>query len=426
MKLTAITRTAAIVALLAAAPLASAQSMMGGGPQRSGFVHAEGPLVEPEILWERGLGVGGESATQPVFDAEGNLYFTGGPGEPPKTVLVSLSPDGAERWRREWPLEPGKGRVELSVPAVTRDGVLGRGFRGGWFRAFDCRDGGLLWERQLSPVGHPITSSPPVDEAGFFYTVVRGLPRLHKIDSRTGEFAWVRTFSDDPGGAVSSPTFSHDQKTIYLGWTNGEEGFVYAIDADSGEVKWAFSPEESSDHSFAWCVPIVGPDGTIYQQDEELGHVYAIEDRGRTFSLKWSYKEAQGGNGPRLPAVDEHAVYFSAGNNHPTVFALNLDGSLKWRRSMSEGTGTGGLTLGRSALYFGLQGTGMVTALDKQDGSVLWEKKVGFNPESGGVFSEGCALSKEGILVFAVDGTEKHPNEATVGGLADWDSPDNP
>ena len=89
-------------------PLAHAQFPIGGGnPQRTGFVELAGPVTEPEVLWERSLGVSGSSNTQPLVDESGNIYVTGAPEggldrpktEDPRGALVSLTPQGEERWR---------------------------------------------------------------------------------------------------------------------------------------------------------------------------------------------------------------------------------------------------------------------------------------------------------------------------------------
>lgn len=53
--------------------------MAGGNAQRSGFVDAECPLTEPNIYWQRSLGVRGESNLQPIINEQGNVYVSGSP-----------------------------------------------------------------------------------------------------------------------------------------------------------------------------------------------------------------------------------------------------------------------------------------------------------------------------------------------------------
>ncbi len=418
-----------IVAVCVAPTLARAEFPMGGGnPQRTGFVDLPGPMTEPEVLWERSLGVAGSSNTQPLVDEAGNIYVTGAPEggldrpktQDPRGALVSLDPQGKERWRYEYswdPKKPGYGGSAslLSIPVLAPENRIVMGFRQGWYRCWDRNTGHLIWERDLSPDLSPITSASNVDREGNLYIYCRDIPVLHKIDSKTGNLLWAHRFVDGAIGNASSSSLSHDQKTIYHGRTSRGIAYLYAINADDGRFKWAWSPEVSKGHSFAWCIPVVGKDGTVYIQDEEFAHLYAVTDLGKLHARKWSFKR-EGKGAPRLPAVDEDTIYSSFNEPspaglEPVVFALGHDGKKKWEIYLGQGRGISGMLVNNDMLYFGLSGTGKIYGVDKRMGDVRWVKKVGRNH---GGFSEGLALGPGGVLYAGTDGTPAHPDEATV------------
>ncbi len=90
---------------------------------------------------------------------------------------------------------------------------------------------------------------------------------------------------------------------------------------------------------------------------------------------------------------------------------MNKDGKEIWQRTLKNGDGTGGMFVTHKALYFGLNGTGKIYALDVKTGEILWTKQVG---TATGGFSEGLTMSWDGIIYAGVNGTDKHPNEACV------------
>lgn len=392
----------------------------GGNPQRSGFVAVAGPRTEPEILWERTLGVLGFPDTQPILDEQGNIYVTAGPENQkswtstaePKGTLVSFDPQGNLRWRYDWTWDSKRRNTwsHLTGPVLVGQDLIAMGSRFGWFRCWNRKAGTLVWEQKLTPGHEPITSTPMADREGNLYVHVRDVPTLRKIDARTGQYLWIHKFADGSIGNTSSPTLSLDQNTVYIGRTARDIGYLYAIDARTGVLKWGWSPEKARGHSFAWGIPIIDSQGTIYLQDEEFAATYAIKDSGPIHAFQWAYKP-QGRGLPRLAAVNEQTYMSSYNAPQPIVFGLSLKGEEKWSRRLEKGQSIGGMLATRDTLYFGLNGTGLVFALDTESGNILWQKQVGTS-QAG--FSEGLTLSPEGILHVPVSSTPDHPEEPSL------------
>jgi len=394
----------------------------GGDSQRSGFVDVEGPLTEPQVFWEQGLGIRGISDTQPIIDNQGNLYVTGCPvnykswqsNAAPNGALVSLDPDGSERWRFEWTWDQSNPRYQhtwsqLSGPVLAKENLVVMGSRFGMLRCWNRNTGKLLWERKLSAGDDPITSTPVVDDQGFVYVHVRDVPTLRKIDCNTGQYVWVHRFVDGSTGNTSSPTLSHNQKTVYIGRTARSNAYLYAVNASDGSYKWAWSPEVGHGHAFAWSIPVIDSSGNIYIQDEEHAHFYAVKDLGKIHARQFVTKR-EGKGAPRLLATNDEAVFSSYNNPAMVITALDRTGKELWTREFLEGE-TAGLIATRKAVYFGANGTGKIYALDATSGRTLWTKQVGL-PQAD--FSEGLTLNTSGVLYAGVNGTAQHPDEATI------------
>ena len=283
------------------------------------------------------------------------------------------------------------------------------GSRFGYYRCWNRDTGKLLWERKLTAGSDPITSTPVVDDAGFVYAHVRDIPNLRKIDSKSGQYVWIHRFVDGSIGNTSSPTLSHDQKTLYIGRTARGNAYLYAINTDDGTFKWAWSPDVGHGHAFAWSIPVIDDQGNIHIQDEEHAHFYAVKDLGKIHSRQFIYKR-QGKGAPRIAATNHEAVFSSYNNPKPVIFALDREGRQLWSKQFESGE-TAGLVATRKAVYFGMNGTGNIYALDAATGETLWIKKVADHAVD---FSEGLTLSSLGVLYAGVDGTPEHPNEATI------------
>jgi len=126
--------------------------------------------------------------------------------------------------------------------------------------------------------------------------IVRG----KRLDKNTGQTIWFYDYivpvGPNAGYAASSTTFYHYKGTINTPKT------LFALDIETGQFKYETS-ELPGDGDQEWPITI-GSDGTIYLK-RDGGKLYAFEDTGSEFRIKWAY----------TPAVGEMSGYFGSDVN---------------------------------------------------------------------------------------------------------------
>lgn len=384
------------------------KAMMGYDAQHTGYVPLSGPRTEPDFFIQSPTGFAKAVFDMaPSIDGMGNLYSDIGSSwradeEGRSGGAIAFDVHGKERWRCIFPeLQYG-----LSVPAIGVGGQIVMGFRDGLVRSFHPGDGELAW---AYPTGSALIAAPLIDAQGDIYISTLGKGGIYKLDGSTGAPIWTLPFES---GSGASPALSQDGKTVYAGWAEHEPG-LYALDAATGELKWKWAP--AGEFYFDWCSPVVGHDGTIYQQSEKNGTLYALEDGGEAARLKWSYVPAgEVGDSPRTVATDGEAIFIGASGTDPSFTALTLDGKLKWQYGFLSKVEMANIIVNDDTVYFPVVvpdgGAGWIYALDKHDGRQLWRKKVTHDDADVG----GVSLGKDGILYAGTSGTVAHPYQGVL------------
>ena len=141
---------------------------------------------------------------------------------------------------------------------------------------------------------------------------------LYALDATDGSVKWKfqLTTSTVRNAQFSSPTYA--DSTIYIGSTDQN---IYAINAYTGKERWHFLT--SSANGYFYASPVIA-NGTLYVGGYETGF-YAID--AKTGQLKWKR------NFPRefesSPTYANNTVFTST--NDGILYALNaIDGSTKW------------------------------------------------------------------------------------------------
>jgi outer membrane protein assembly factor BamB len=177
---------------------------------------------------------------------------------------------------------------------------------------------------------------------------------------------------------LSSPVVSGG--TVYVG---SGDGYVYALEASSGNLKWKYQTGYHVQSS-----PAVS-EGIVYVGSKD-NYVYALD--ATTGTLKWEY--ATGGEILNSPTVFGRVVYVGSMEN---VYALDaLTGALKWKY-MTIGSGLGSSpAVSGGVVFVGILDN--IYALDALTGSLKWKSKIG-----GVVLYSSPAVSGSLVYIGSTD-----------------------
>ncbi|CAN5397403.1 PQQ-binding-like beta-propeller repeat protein [soil metagenome] len=276
---------------------------------------------------------------------------------------------------------PGIYGNAASGPVVVGDTVLVQDLSS-TVRAIDLRSGKVRWtaEYDLLSIG---PNGPAVGYGLVFFA--KGTKQIAAVDLETGVERWSVELTRTPtegidiqpqvfGGLVYVSTVPISLEGQYQG---GDAGVLYALDAETGKVRWDFRTVKGDD---LWGNPDVNSGGGAWYPpaiDEDSGTIY------------W---------GIANPAPYAGTPEFPNGSSRPgdnlytdSVVALDAaTGQLRWYHQAVphdlfdrdlvhvQLVATGGGSEGRDVLV-GTGKLGRVIGHDPETGEVLWDTKVGLH-----------------------------------------------
>ncbi len=204
---------------------------------------------------------------------------------------------------------------------VIADGTLYVGSYDGYLYAISTETGDLLWRYET---GDRLDGSPAVANGTVYFGSFDR--NVYALDAESGDERWIYGMD---GIVRSSPTVSDG--VVYVGahcrteecssyydarWP--ERGYVYALDAERGDLRWRHGTGDgvvSTPAVRAGTVYVGSSDETLYALDAETGE------------KRWSH----GTEGAIMssPAVVDGRVYF--GTVVGELYALDADGEVAWR-----------------------------------------------------------------------------------------------
>jgi outer membrane protein assembly factor BamB len=255
------------------------------------------------LPWEWGFEGWDIYTSSPVL-ADSVVVFGAGDGS-----VYALQPTtGAELWRFDT-----DGRIR-STPAIA-DGIVFAGSTDGLVYALDLASGSEVWRHATEGAGmtsadlgvdrKSIIAPVAVSEGLVFIGSRDGY--MYALDQQTGERRW--RFSHDGSWAMSAPAISGG--TLYAGTSDGR--FVHALDVQSGEELWRFTGE-----GYTWASPAFA-DGTVYAGDG-AGPLWALD--AATGAERWHFPAS--GGVYSSPVVQDGVVFF--GTEDGSVYALHGEG----------------------------------------------------------------------------------------------------
>jgi outer membrane protein assembly factor BamB len=209
------------------------------------------------------------------------------------------------------------------------------------------------------------------------------------VAAAAGGTTWALT-GTNPGGShpAAVPGGSHPA-TVYVG--SGDH-FVYALDAATGAVRWAYPTG-----NWIYSSPAV-VDGTVYIGSYDH-FVYALD--AATGAVRWTHRT--GDWVTSSPAVVDGVLYI--GSKDHLVYALDAaTGAVRWTHR------TGAPIVSRPAVVDGVVYVGsedhFLYALDAATGAVRWTHRTGGPIGSSAAVTGGVVyVGSDDFSVYALDAT---------------------
>lgn len=244
----------------------------------------------------------------------------------------------------------GKVRNEVRSSPVVSGGKVFFTDHGGWVYALDAETGDLIWRYKTSPVAGLYAGPTP--------TVVDGVVYVGSWEGREN-FTW-----ENPENAARTSSY------------------LYAIDADNGELIWRFDATSERDSGIDGAPVVIN--NRVYFGSWN-GYVYCLNTENG--DLIWSYSDGNGKMGHVIASltVVDGVIYFGTGAGSGSmkrdnydymgwVYALNADnGSLVWDYPI--GDELSGVTVVDNVVYVGsgwFELANGLYALDAKTGELLW------------------------------------------------------
>ena len=197
------------------------------------------------------------------------------------------------------------------------------------------------------------------------------------------------TVTAEDGSTRKYKVWVNGNSTVFIGSANG---FVYALDAGSGQVQWSFNGGK----------PMGSPiyyQGKIYVTEPQGGSVYCLD--AETGSSIWSF--ANPGTKYTTPCVYKGAVYVGYTNTHSGLYALNATtGSLLWTASGAYDV----LLANPTAVDDYVVITGFNTGLkvfNSSNGNLVWKNYPGIVKANPLVAGGAVYVGSESKLLTAYD-----------------------
>lgn len=239
-----------------------------------------------------------------------------------------------------------------------------------------------------------VSSSPAMDVEGTLYVGVSlgtrpATGRLLAIDpvSKQVKTAWPRLGFPTNEDIVGSPAISPD-RTVYFGCY---DGFLYALNADNGALKWKrrlglfirSSPALSADGSIIY----IGSGGVSGDAASGDNGLHAVR---RDNTLLWTFKtKDEVESSPAIGA--DGTIYFGSSDN--SIYAVNPDSTQKWVHPTGSSVISSPAIGADGTLYIGSY-DGFFYALLPEKGDVKWQAEI------GDVIHASPALGPDGTIYF--------------------------
>jgi len=245
--------------------------------------------------------------TSPALAADGTIYVC----TEEHAKLYAIDPDGNIKWC----IKVGNGWI-LDSPLLDEDGIIyvgttGIGNKGVFVAVYP--NGTIKWKINIS------TASPPAKYGDTIY-VAGDDGYLYALYASNGTMKWkVRAGC----WGLTSGASIDENGTIYF---SSKNGYLYAF-CPNGTLKWKYKI------GFSCISPAIAENGTLYVATS-IGDgddfVYAFDPNG---TLLWKCKTKA--SGASAIAIDRYGILY-AGSKYRALYAVTPGGKMKWFYEIDE------------------------------------------------------------------------------------------
>ncbi|PKB16220.1 PQQ-binding-like beta-propeller repeat protein [Flavobacterium sp. 5] len=334
-----------------------------------------------------------------------------------------------------------KGKI-FSSPIVDR-GIVYIGSEDGYLYAIEEKTGKLHWKFQT---GGAVHSSPAIFKNMVYIGSFDGY--YYAIDTKTGNLKWkFKTGGEQWSGEksflgmkpvdmymedlwdffLSTPVINSEGKEprIFFGSSDGN---VYALNANTGELRWKFKTNGS-----IHCSPVLNKK-TLYIGSWDA-NLYAIDIE--TGKERWKFETGTqtGFKGIESSvAVADGMVYFGA--RDPFLFAVNAEtGKLFWKYDAAYSWILSSAVVVDGVVYVGTSDTFLLLGLDAKSGKEVFKFKANgyiysspaimgetayFGDFTGDFFAVHIKDSNKESSVFSTEGRKEFAPDILNNNLIDF------
>ena len=372
----------ALVVVESPKPAPPPESMFRGGPAHTGVYQGGGPTLFG-LAWR--AATDGDVISSPAV-ANGTVYVGSGDGQLYALQLAT----GDRKWRYD------AGSAVGSSPAVG-GGLVYATARDGSIFAVDASTGTRRWRLTTRPdlplpwgheSGDYFLSSPAYVDGTI--VVGAGDGGVYALDAATGKQRWR---AQTEGRVRASPAVANGR--VYAASFDGR---VYCFDLTTGALRWRYDTEgvglRSGSYGFdrrsIQSSPAVA-DGVVYVGARD-GFLYAIDADSGTLRWRVDHKVSWV---ITSPAVSEHVVFAGSSDAH-FAQALDSSGTERWRFGADVPVWSSP-AVANGIVYFG-DAAGRIHAVDRDTGKERWMFRTGAQVYSSPV------IAGDLVIVGSTDG----------------------
>lgn len=234
-------------------------------------------------------------------------------------TYYAVMPDGNSKWTLR--VSNDADTRMISAPVIDSKG---QSYTGAWNDTFYALtgDGSIRWQSRLSGL---ISSSPVLDadENVYLATLQSRDLVIKKYNPSSSNAVW--TFLENLGynqnRVNSSPSIDTNARHLYVGANLRDNGLVVAVDIDRGRRVWKTTLAKG-----VFSSPTISKDGTVYAGCLD-GYLYALDPQ--TGSIKWRFA-AEGMMIMGSASIDGNGIIY-VGDSNGILYAISPVGNEIWR-----------------------------------------------------------------------------------------------